>query len=274
MVAHVLNIVRNVVGILGNAISLFLFLSPLPTFVEIRKKKSVEQYSPAPYLATLMNCLVWVLYGMPMVKPNSVLVYTINGAGVVIELVYISLFVIYCSKNPKLRMKVILITLVEIVFIAVLSTIVLTVAHGTTQRSMIVGIVALLFNVMMYAAPLSVMKMVIKNKSVEFMPFFLSLASLGNGIAWTTYGFLPLDPYIAGPNGAGTLLSLAQLTLYALYYKNTQRILSERAKQVGLSEVIVSGHNTTRIGSAAIPPHDHQINGHDTSTPYPNGFRA
>ncbi|KAM7280433.1 hypothetical protein ACFE04_007567 [Oxalis oulophora] len=259
MVSHVLNIVRNVVGLIGNAISLFLFLSPVPTFVDIYKKKSVEQYSPAPYLATLMNCLVWVLYGMPMVKPDSMLVYTINGTGVVIELVYITLFLIYSSKKPKLRLKVILITIAEIIFTAVLSTIVLTVAHGSKQRSMIVGLVALCFNIMMYAAPLSVMKMVIKNKSVEFMPFFLSLASFGNGVAWTTYGFLPLDPYIAGPNGAGTLLSLAQLTLYGLYYKNTQRILAERAKQVGLSEVVVSaGH-----------PKQQQINGHDHS----NGFQ-
>ncbi|KAM7255959.1 hypothetical protein ACFE04_011700 [Oxalis oulophora] len=213
-----------------------------PTFVEIYKKKSVEQYSPVPYLATLMNCLVWVLYGLPMVKPDSVLVYTINGTGVVIELVYISLFLIYSEKKPKLRLKIILVLIFEFIFIAALSTIVLTVAHGHARRIMIVGIVALLFNIMMYAAPLSVMKLVIQSKSVEYMPFFLSFASFGNGVAWTIYGFLPFDPYIAGPNGAGTLLSIVQLIMYGIFYKNTQRILAERAKEVSLSEV-TTGNN-------------------------------
>lgn len=40
-------------------------------------------------------------------------------------------------------------------------------------------------------------KLVISTKSVEYMPFFLSLASFANGVAWTTYAFLPFDPFIA-----------------------------------------------------------------------------
>ena len=42
-----------------------------------------------------------------------------------------------------------------------------------------------------------VQKLVISTKSVEYMPFFLSLASFANSVAWTTYAFLPLDPFIA-----------------------------------------------------------------------------
>ncbi|XP_038999346.1 zinc finger matrin-type protein 2-like isoform X1 [Hibiscus syriacus] len=68
MVSHLLNTIRNVVGVTGNVISLFLFLSPVPTFAQIWKKNSVEQFSPAPYLATLINCMVWVIYGLPMVQ--------------------------------------------------------------------------------------------------------------------------------------------------------------------------------------------------------------
>lgn len=39
-------------------------------------------------------------------------------------------------------------------------------------------------------------KLVITTKSVEYMPFFLSLASLGNGLAWTTYALIHFDPFI------------------------------------------------------------------------------
>lgn len=127
-----------------------------PTFIQIWKKGSVEQYSPVPYLATLINCMVWTLYGLPMVNPGSILVVTINGTGVVIELVYIILFLIY-SDGKKKRLKVLLMMLVEVIFVALLALLVLTLAHTYHRRSAIVGTVCILFNIMMYASPLTVM---------------------------------------------------------------------------------------------------------------------
>ncbi|KAL4361473.1 hypothetical protein GQ457_04G016750 [Hibiscus cannabinus] len=245
MVSHLLITIRNGVGITGNVISLFLFLSPVPTFVGIWKKGSVEQFSPAPYLATLINCMIWVVYGLPMVHPNSTLVVTINGTGTAIEIVYLTLFIIFCHDKRK-RAKVALIVLVELIFIAVVTTLVLVIAHTTERRSMVVGIIAILFNIMMYASPLLVMKLVITTKSVEYMPFSLSLASFANGVAWTTYAFLPFDPFIAVPNGLGTLFSLAQLLLYATYYQSTKRIIEARKDskmELRLSEVVVKGGN-------------------------------
>lgn len=45
----------------------------------------------------------------------------------------------------------------ELVFLGVLSALVLTVAHSTKVRSDIVGSIAIVGNIMMYASPLSVM---------------------------------------------------------------------------------------------------------------------
>jgi hypothetical protein len=39
-------------------------------------------------------------------------------------------------------------------------------------------------------------KMVIQTKSVEYMPLFLSLASLACGISWTAYALIKFDLYI------------------------------------------------------------------------------
>ena len=57
-------------------------------------------------------------------------------------------------------------------------------------------------------------KLVISTKSVEYMPFFLSLASFANGAAWTTYAFLPFDLFIAVSYTFSfyLLTSLCQLT--------------------------------------------------------------
>ncbi|PQM41906.1 bidirectional sugar transporter SWEET4 [Prunus yedoensis var. nudiflora] len=150
------DVLRTMVGVIGNVISLILFLSPVPTFVRIWKKGSVEQYSPVPYLATLANCMVWALYGLPIVHPHSILVVTINGSAIFIELSYIILFLIYAS-DKKQRLKVLLGLLVELILMALLVLVVLTVAHTHERRSLIVGIVCILCNIMMYASPLAVM---------------------------------------------------------------------------------------------------------------------
>ena len=39
-------------------------------------------------------------------------------------------------------------------------------------------------------------RLVIKTKSVKYMPFFLSLASFMNGVVWVIYACLKFDPYI------------------------------------------------------------------------------
>ena len=46
------------------------------------------------------------------------------------------------------------------------------------------------------------------------------------------------------PNGLGVLFAVAQLVLYAMYYKNTQKIIEARKRktdQVAMTEVVVDG---------------------------------
>ncbi|KAK7393832.1 hypothetical protein VNO78_22396 [Psophocarpus tetragonolobus] len=251
------NLVRTVVAIIGNIISACLFLSPVGTFVGIWKKGSVEEYSVVPYLATLINCMVWTLYGLPMVHPNSSLVLTINSAGCVVELIYIILFFFF-SDRPQ-RLKLFLCLFLELIFIAVLSLFTFTFLHSFNNRSALVGTICILFNIAMYASPLSVMKMVITTKSVEYMPFFLSLASFGNGVSWTIYALIPFDPFVAIPNGIGTAFSVAQLILYAIYYKSSKKqIAARKAKgegEVNLSEGVggnsVQDLHNNKIGAAS-----------------------
>ncbi|XP_004252656.1 bidirectional sugar transporter SWEET7 [Solanum lycopersicum] len=223
-------IARFAVGVIGNIIALILFLSPLPTFYRIWKKKSVEQFSPFPYLATFVNCGLWVLYGIPLVHPHSILVVTINGTGFGIEVVYLMLFLLYSEK--KKRIKIFLIIISEIIFLVSLAIFVLTLVQTHKKRSTIVGSICIVGNILMYASPLAIMKLVITSKSVEFMPFFLSLFSFLNGVSWTAYALIRLDAFILVPNSMGTALGLAQLLLYGIYYKSTKRQNAERQAQI------------------------------------------
>jgi len=61
----------------------------------------VEEYKADPYLATVLNCALWVFYGLPMVQPDSLLVITINGTGLAIELVYLAIFFFFSPTSRK-----------------------------------------------------------------------------------------------------------------------------------------------------------------------------
>ncbi|GAB4860692.1 hypothetical protein Ancab_035854 [Ancistrocladus abbreviatus] len=147
--------IRTAVGIVGNVISIGLLLSPIPTFVRIIKAKSVQHFKPDPYLATILNCALWVFYGMPFVHPDSLLVITINGAGLVIETIYNLIFFIYSSSLQ--RKKIVLTLLVEFIFFAGVVLITLKVFHDIKPRTIFVGALCVAFNIIMYASPLTVM---------------------------------------------------------------------------------------------------------------------
>ncbi|KAJ9140342.1 hypothetical protein P3X46_031001 [Hevea brasiliensis] len=212
--------IRTIVGIIGNVVSLCLFLSPIPTFVKIIKQKAVQDFKADPYVATVLNCAMWSFYGLPIVKEDSILVTTINAVGLLIELIYVCIFFIF-SPNHKRRRIAIALT-VEVIFVAVVILISIVALSTPKKRAMFVGILCIILNIIMYVSPLTVMRMVIKTKSVKYMPFFLSLASLCNGIIWVVYALLKFDLNVVLPNGLGAISGLIQIILYAKYRKTTQ----------------------------------------------------
>ncbi|XVF58094.1 hypothetical protein PTKIN_Ptkin07bG0034900 [Pterospermum kingtungense] len=230
-------VARNIVGIIGNVISFFLFASPIPTFLKIYKQKAVEEFKPDPYVATVMNCMLWVFYGLPIVHPDSTLVVTINGTGLVMELIYLTIFFIYAPKKGQ----VIGWLCVEILFLGVVASCTLLLAKTHAQRSTIVGILCVIFVVLMYVSPLTIMRKVIKTKSVKYMPFYLSLTNFLNGLIWMTYALIRFDLYILIGNGLGTLSGAAQLILYACYFRSTPK--DDDDDVVKPSELQLSGSN-------------------------------
>ncbi|XP_074321057.1 bidirectional sugar transporter SWEET1-like isoform X2 [Silene latifolia] len=164
---------------------------------------------------TLLNNLLSAWYGIPFVSPNNMLVITINGAGAVIESVYILIFLILAPKKEKLKIGGLLALILSI--FAAVAFVSLFALHDN-KRKIFCGIAASVFSVIMYGSPLSVMRVVIKTKSVEYMPFFLSLFCFLCGTSWFIFGLLGRDLFLAVPNGFGSALGAMQLILYWIYY--------------------------------------------------------
>ncbi|KAL0542469.1 hypothetical protein IC582_022583 [Cucumis melo] len=209
--------IRMAVGIIGNGASLLLYTVPILTFWRVIKKKSTEEFSCVPYIVALMNCLLYTWYGLPIVSKGweNFPVVTINGLGILLELSFISIY--FCFSSSQAKKKVILKMVgVVAVFLCVgmISTFVLKTHH---LRKFFVGCIGLVASIAMYASPLVAMKQVIKTKSVEFMPFYLSFFSFSASSLWLAYGLLSHDLFLASPNLVGSPLGLLQLVLYCIY---------------------------------------------------------
>ncbi|KAK8672554.1 hypothetical protein V6N13_110919 [Hibiscus sabdariffa] len=184
-----------------------------------------------------MNCILWCFYGLPIVKKDNLLVLTINAIGLVIELLYLTVYVIYANDRKK-RLIVAYILIGE-AGLAVAVVLVAMLAFNGSHRTFFVGVLSDIFNIVMYASPLAIWRKVISTKSVEYMPFWLSVAGFSNGVCWTIYGFLPIDIFILISNGLGAIFGFIQLGLYGYFYLNGKDTSKEGKKP---SEVQLSNH--------------------------------
>ncbi|KAK8548736.1 hypothetical protein V6N13_054487 [Hibiscus sabdariffa] len=201
------------VGIIGNVISVLVFLSPIGTLRRIVKHKSTEDFQSLPYVCTLLNSSLWTYYGIS--KPGGLLVATVNGFGIFVEAVYVALFLVYAPRNTRVKTGI-LVGILDVGFVAA-AIAVTQLALESDTRIGAIGLMGSGLNIIMYGSPLAAMKTVVRTKRVEYMPFSLSFFLFLNGGIWAFYALLVHDFFLGVPNGIGFLLGTAQLLLYAIY---------------------------------------------------------
>ncbi|XP_009385515.2 bidirectional sugar transporter SWEET14-like [Musa acuminata AAA Group] len=206
-------------GILGNIISFMVFLSPLPTFYRIYRKKSTEGFQSVPYVVALSSCMLLIYYAL--VKTNAVLLITINSFGCFIETAYITIYLIYATKKARIFCIQIFVLLNVVAFAAIV--LLTRLAFTGPDRVTVVGWICVGFSLCVFAAPLSIIRLVIRTKSVEFMPFYLSFFLTLNAIAWFGYGFFTKDLYVELPNVLGFVFGVVQMVVYMLYKNNKKK---------------------------------------------------
>ncbi|XP_058194322.1 bidirectional sugar transporter N3-like [Rhododendron vialii] len=226
-------------GIIGNIVSFMVYLAPAPTFYRIIKRKSTEGFQSFPYLVALFSSMLWIYYAS--LKPNAYLLISINAVGCVVETIYIALYIAYAPKKARM----LTVSFLLLFNFGVFSVVVLSshfIAKGTF-RLQLLGWICLAVSASVFAAPLSIIRQVIRTKSVEFMPFTLSFFLTLNAITWFFYGLLLKDLYVTVPNVLGFVFGVLQMVLY-LIYKNCNRVPEEEQQKlpstVKLETIIIS----------------------------------
>ncbi|GLT74390.1 hypothetical protein SLA2020_461930 [Shorea laevis] len=208
-------IFKDAAGIAGNIFALGLFVSPIPTFRRIIRNQSTEQFSGLPYVYALLNCLITMWYGTSLISSGNLMVMTVNAMGALFQLAYLILFIIYTDKDKKIRMLGLLLADFSLFAIIVACSLQI---NDTETRRIVVGTLSCCSLISMSASPLFIINLVIRTKSVDFMPFYLSLSTFLMNASFSLYGVFNLDPFIYVPNSIGTILGIVQLVLY-FYYK-------------------------------------------------------
>ncbi|KAK7318311.1 hypothetical protein RJT34_03010 [Clitoria ternatea] len=223
-------------GVMGNIISFMVFLAPLPTFYQVYKKKSTEGFQSLPYVVALFSAMLWIYYAF-VKHEHTFLLITINSFGIVVESIYLIVFLIYAPKKARLSTIKLLLLLNVFGFGAMLLS-TLYLSKGA-KRLAIIGWICLVFNISVFAAPLFIIRRVIKTRSVEYMPFTLSFFLTINAVMWFFYGLLLKDYYVALPNTLGFLFGIIQMVMYLMYRNATPVVLEEPVKAQELNGHII-----------------------------------
>ncbi|CAI0548093.1 unnamed protein product [Linum tenue] len=204
-------------GLLGNAISCMVCLAPLPTFYQIRKKKTSEGFQSLPYVIGLFSAMLWLFYAL--FAKDAMLLITINVFTFFMQAFYIAVYLFYATRNDRMTtMK--LLSFFNVVGFGAICSFTLAFTRGAV-RVQVLGWICMVFSLCVFVAPLGIVRKVIKTKSVEFMPISLSFFLTLSAVMWFMYGFLKKDPYVAVPNILGFSFGIVQMVLYLVYRKST-----------------------------------------------------
>lgn len=216
------------VSYVGMVAAFLMFISPLPTIHRIIKERDITFFSENACLVTACGCMLWMAYAIA--TPDRMTPLITNIIGFIIQGSYCVIFVIYSSNGPsrsRVRSKMfgsylIVILIVSFAFGALHKHAATTLIpdfteSGDSQQTIFLGLIASAFNIGVYAAPLSVMRLVIETKNAESMPLPLTTMGLFGSCIWFFYGLYVDDIFILVPNCVGMVLSTMQLLLIVKY---------------------------------------------------------
>mmetsp|Transcript_741 Transcript_741/g.2420 ORF Transcript_741/g.2420 Transcript_741/m.2420 type:complete len:246 (+) Transcript_741:129-866(+) len=202
--------------LLGAVLSNLLFMSPIPTVMKVRSEASLGNANPLPYIVMLANNICWCSYGS-MIRDKFQ--WWANGPGMVMTSYYVvtTLNLAPLGSKQRFNLEMTFMTLASVVASGIyMSSIV---SEDTDEGRLIVAWLTQIINVLMYAAPLSTISTVLKNKSANSIDPRLAVMSFVNTSMWLLYGLTSTDIYVWLPASLGSTFAAAQLALIALFWR-------------------------------------------------------
>ena len=199
----------EIIGWVGTGIALYFYIAPAVPFIKLVKESlKVNEVPGILLICSFMNCILWADYGL---KTDKFLVYLANGIGGTITLIWITIYLIYLGKK-SLKIALFLIILL-MVLVGGISYIFYKIINEE-----ITGFVAMIFNILMYAAPGEKIFQVFKTKQYKLIPIFSTIGGLSCSLCWLIYALYLLDINMIIPNALGLFFAILQIIVYLIFY--------------------------------------------------------
>ena len=157
-----------------------------------------------------LNAFCWLKYGV-LIGDTAVTI--VNLVGAILMSAYTICFYYYCSRRLPVQKQI-------VSALSFYVTLNLYLAYGQNDPSSgqyICGLVASGFAIGFFASPLATLVHVIKSRSTSTLPFYMIVANFCLTAQWWLYGIILNDNFIKIPNCLGWLLSVVQLSLFAIF---------------------------------------------------------
>nr|GMC51570.1 bidirectional sugar transporter N3-like [Ipomoea batatas] len=168
------HLLLSVFGILGNIFSVFVFLAPVSTFIEIYRARSTMDFDSLPFILALLSCKLWMYYGF--IQENATLLIIIGSIGVVVETTYILIFLVFATNQVRCQtLKEFFLCIGGFYLIFAVSWFLLS----DEIRVSFVGWISVAISVAHFASPIGIVECGVLENLYVFLPRFER-----NHVAW------------------------------------------------------------------------------------------
>jgi solute carrier family 50 (sugar transporter) len=199
----------------GYFIALTLFYSPFPTIRKMINEKDATKYSSLPHFSLMSVCFFWGSYALFYQHRMDLVV--LNIIGILVCTYYLSFFFVYSRR----KIQVILVS--SYIAMILLHVILFYICFFILPNGyLIVGTLAVIVNISLFASTLKAMYLAIKEKNITRLPVFFIWIGLVSCVNWLAFAIVIEDVFVAIPNICGLVLNIAQLVLVRYLKKFSQ----------------------------------------------------
>ena len=207
-------IIGDIFGWTGAGLSTYFYLAPAVPFYKLVKEQiKVNEVPGVLLICSFMNCILWTDYGL---LRDTFQIYFANGIGGGITLIWITIYLIFIGKQ-RIKYALLLILLLMLAIGAISYIFYFVINQDIT------GLVAMVFNVLMYAAPFEKITKVFKTKKYNLIPIFSTIGGFFCSLCWLMFGIYKGDKNLIIPNALGLLCAIAQVVVYYVFYCKKRR---------------------------------------------------
>ncbi|KAH7664070.1 Bidirectional sugar transporter SWEET10-like protein, partial [Dioscorea alata] len=195
----------------GSVMSGVLYLTPLRTFYGVYNLKGgIEELTPAPYIMSLLNCMLRIYYAS--IKGSGYIVFLIISIfGCFFNVIYIIVYLIYTPKKVKMYTGIWIMILDVGVFSLIL---LLTLLLWRGEERIHVLANSRDFELYMTCVQIYIQWQVYKTRSVTCMPFYDPLLTTVGAALWLADAILMKNVKIAVPNASSLIFGVIQMAIY------------------------------------------------------------